>query len=176
MGYPGNMVTQEGWIVRLIRENLHLAEPGVFLLGFAEGIPVVSLFVPSSALFLGIGTVHSQLGGSFPRVWMAASLGAVLGDLATYAVGRFFKERTAHIWPFSRNPEWLPKGHALMARWGALAVLGGKFLGFLRPFIPVVAGIVEMPPWKFLLASVLSSLAWAGVFLAPGYGYLLLTR
>lgn len=166
----------EGAVVRLVREHLYLAEPTVFLLGFAEGIPVLSLLVPSSALFLGLGTVHAQLGGTFMQLWLAASLGAVLGDLATYAIGRIFKHRTAELWPFSRNPEWLPRGRALMERWGIMAVLGGKFLGFLRPFIPVIAGIVEMPPFRFLLASILSSLAWAGVFLAPGYGISLLWK
>lgn len=166
----------DGWLVAMLRDHIAFAEPTVFLLGFAEGIPVLSLFVPSSALFLGIGTLHAGLGGSFWQLWMAASLGAVIGDLVTYSLGRIFKERTSEIWPFSRNPELMPRGRAMIARWGALAVLGGKFLGFLRPFIPVVAGMAEMPSWTFLGASILSSLAWAGVFLAPGYGITLLLR
>lgn len=157
-------------IVGLVRENMNLAEPVVFFMGFAEGIPVLSLLVPSTPLFLGIGAAHAAAGGQFWKLWLAASTGAVLSDLLVYALGRFYKQEATLIWPFSRRQDWLPKGRALFDRWGILAVAGGKFTGFLRPFIPVVAGVLAMPLWQFLPASIVSSMAWAGAFLAPGYG------
>ena len=156
--------------VAFLREHQALAEPLAFVLGFAEGIPLVSLFVPSSALFLAIGSVQGALGGGFWWTWLAAAAGATLGDCATYALGRHYKHEAQRIWPLSRNPEWLAKGRALLERWGWLAVVGGKFLGVLRPVVPVAAGMLEMPLPLFLLASALSSLAWAGLFLAPGWG------
>lgn len=157
-------------VVAFIREHMALAEPAVFFMGFAEGVPLLSLFVPSTPLFLGIGAAHAAAGGQFWQLWIAASVGSILSDLLVYALGRVFKADAARIWPFSRNDDWLPKSHALFERWGMLAVVGGKFTGFLRPFIPAVAGILEMPLWQFVPASILSSLAWAGAFLAPGYG------
>lgn len=153
-----------------LRDNMAMAEPLVFALGLVEGIPVVSLFVPSTPLFLAIGVAHGAVGGSFVSVWLAASLGAVLGDLATYAIGHFFKADAARVWPLSRRPELLVAGNALFQRWGILAVLSAKFLGIVRPIIPLIAGMVSMPLWIYLPASMISSLAWAGVFLAPGYG------
>ncbi len=157
-------------VIGFVRENLALAAPAVFAMGFAEGIPLLSLLVPSTPLFLGIGAAHAAAGGQFWHLWIAASVGAVISDCIVYAVGRIFKADAHRIWPFSRYEGWLPKGHALIERWGVLAVAGGKFTGFLRPFIPAVAGILEMPLWQFVPASIVSSLAWAGVFLAPGYG------
>lgn len=162
--------------VAFLRDHQALAEPLVFALGFAEGIPLLSLFVPSSALFLAIGSLHGALGGSFWGMWLSASAGAMLGDCATYAIGRRYKNDVQHVWPFSRYPDWLTKGRRMLDRWGWLAVLGGKFLGFLRPFVPAAAGVVEMPVPLFLLASAFSSLAWAGVFLAPGWGLGLLVE
>ena len=158
------------WVIGLVRENLTLAGPAVFCMGFAEGIPLLSLLVPSTPLFLGIGAAHAAAGGRFWQLWIAASVGAVISDCVVYTVGRVFKGDANRIWPFSRYVGWLPRGHALFERWGVLAVAGGKFTGFLRPFIPAVAGILEMPLWQFIPASVVSSFAWAGVFLAPGYG------
>ena len=157
-------------MVALVRDNLALAEPAVFFMGFAEGVPVLSLLVPSTPLFLGIGAAHAAAGGQFWQLWLAASAGAVLSDLLVYGLGRVFKQDATRIWPLSRRQDWLPKGQALFDRWGVFAVAGGKFTGFLRPFIPAVAGVLQMPLWLFVPASIVSSLAWAGAFLAPGYG------
>jgi len=137
--------TLQDSLLAWLRDHMALAEPLVFALGFAEGIPVLSLLVPSTPLFLAIGLGHSAVGGSFVPMWLAASLGAVLGDLVTYAIGHYFKADAARVWPLSR-------------------------LGVVRPVIPLIAGIVRMPLWIYLPASAVSSLAWAGVFLAPGYG------
>lgn len=157
-------------VIGFVRENIALAEPAVFFMGFAEGIPVLSLLVPSTPLFLGIGAAHAAAGGQFWHLCIAASIGAIISDVVIYAIGRYFKHDMPKVWPFSRHSDWLPKGQALFETWGTLAVVGGKFTGFLRPFIPAVAGMLEMPLWKFIPASVLSSFAWAGTFLAPGYG------
>ena len=157
-------------IVAFLRDNQYLADPLVFLLGFAEGIPVVSLFVPSSALFVAIGSMQGAFGGSFISLWLSATVGAILGDLVTYGIGRYFKDNAQRIWPLSRRPELLIKGRSIIDRWGILAILGGKFLGFMRPFLPIAAGVMEMNFAVFCFASVLSSLAWSGVFLAPGFG------
>lgn len=158
----------------LVKANIAYAEPLVFLLGLVEGIPGLSLFVPSSALFLAIGAAHSAAGGSFWELWLAAALGAVVGDCLTYSLGRLLRHDVERLSYFAIHPGALATGHAIFERWGALAVLAGKFTGFARPFIPVVAGIVTMPIPLFIGASAVSSLAWAGAFLAPGYGLKLL--
>ncbi|HVY41670.1 MAG TPA: DedA family protein [Hyphomicrobiaceae bacterium] len=157
-------------VLAFMQHHQLLAEPIVFALGFAEGIPVLSLFAPSSMLFLAIGSAQGASGGSLWTLWLSGAAGAVLGDCVTYAIGRYFKDQAKYIWPFSRHPERMAQGHALFERWGAGVVLGGKFLGFLRPIVPVIAGILEMPVLLFLIASVASSLLWAGAFLAPGWG------
>lgn len=166
-----SIISQVGDIVRA---HLALAEPIVFVMGFAEGIPGLSLLVPSSALFVAIGTVHGAAGGAFWHLWLAASAGAVIGDCVTYSIGRYFKSEAATLPLLARHPGWMERGHALFESWGVLAVVGGKFLGFMRPFIPILAGVLEMPLRHFLPASIVSSLAWAGAFLAPGYGLKLL--
>lgn len=160
----------DGVFIGFIREHMGLAAPAVFAMGFAEGVPLISLLVPSTPLFLGIGAAHAAAGGQFWELCIAGAVGATLSDLLVYMIGRTYKDEAQRIWPFSRYQGWLPKGQALIERWGLLAVAGGKFTGFLRPFIPAVAGMLRMPLWQFMPASIISSFAWAGVFLAPGYG------
>jgi membrane protein DedA with SNARE-associated domain len=163
-------------VIAFLRENQPLAEPIVFILGLAEGLPLISWFVPSSALFLAVGSIQGGLGGGVVRLWIAASAGAVVGDCVTYAIGRILKDEAQNIWPLTRYPGWLPTGKALFERWGVLAVLGGKFLGFMRPLVPIVAGVLQMPVALFFIASVVSSFVWAGAFLVPGWGVAQLAR
>ena len=147
----------------------------VFALGFAESIALVSLFVPSTILFIAIGGLHSAAGGQFHLVWLAGAAGAAVGDGISYLAGRLYSNDVHRFWPFSRMPGLIPKGRALFERWGFWSIIGGKFIGGLRPFIPVVAGMMRMPWGLFALGSTVSSLIWAGVFLAPGYGLSLLS-
>ncbi|HEX7076256.1 MAG TPA: DedA family protein [Hyphomicrobiaceae bacterium] len=142
----------------------------VFVLGFTESIVLISLFVPSSVLFLGIGAIHSAAGGEFWPIWVAGATGAWAGDCVSYALGRYFKDDAGKVWPMRKFPGFIPKGQMFCERWGVLGIVLGKFIGGLRPFVPVVAGMLSMPWALFLPSSGLSCLIWAGAFLAPGYG------
>jgi membrane protein DedA with SNARE-associated domain len=154
----------------VIGERAYLTELLVFALGFAESIAFVSLFVPSSIIFLGVGAMHSAAGGAFWPVWLAGAAGACAGDCLSYALGRYFKHDVGRVWPFRKFPDLVPRGQILFERWGVLSIVIGKFVGGLRPFVPVAAGILSMPWTLFLFGSATSSLIWAGIFLAPGYG------
>jgi len=157
-------------LLLLLTTHIALTEPIVFALGFAESIVFLSLLVPSTVLFLAIGGTHSALGGVFWPVWLAGAGGAILGDILSYAVGAHLKKKVTRVWPLSKNPRWVAYARLSVTRYGIAGVTTGKFLGMARPFIPVIAGSMRMPWQKFLLASVISSLLWAGLFLAPGYG------
>ena len=157
-------------VTDFVRDNSTLVEVIVFALGFAESIVLVSIFVPSTALFLAIGAAHSAAGGDFVTIWLAGSAGATLGDVLSFAIGRHFREGIRDVWPFTSYPELFPRCRIMFRRWGMLAIIAGKFMGNARPFLPVVAGAMTMRWPTFAIASVVSSLLWAGVFLSPGYG------
>jgi membrane protein DedA with SNARE-associated domain len=93
---------------------------------------------------------------------------AACGDWLSYWFGFHFKDRIAHIWPLSRHPDLLPRGHAFMEKWGIPGIFIGRFFGPLRASVPLIAGILEMDYWKFQVANVLSALLWAYVLLAFG--------
>ena len=164
------LVSIKDQLLALARDHNDWIAPLVFALGFAESIALVSLFVPSSILFLGVGAIHHTAGGAFVPVWLAGAAGAFTGDIVSYAVGRHFKDSIHTVWPFRKYPGLIGKAKAMDEKWGALALVGSKFLGMLRPFAPVMAGTISMPWGRFLLASAVGALIWAGVFLSPGYG------
>ncbi len=170
--FPGPIVDQ---LLALAREHGQLVAPLVLALGFAESIALTSLFVPATLLFLAIGALHNAAGGAFVPIWLAGALGAFLGDMVSYAIGRRFKDTIETKWPFRNYPGLMAKAKAMDQKWGAVALIGSKFLGMLRPFAPVMAGTLPMPWLAFLLASALGALIWAGVLLSPGYGLALLS-
>ncbi|MCB1519182.1 MAG: DedA family protein [Hyphomicrobiaceae bacterium] len=157
-------------VISVVSEHIALAEPLVFVLGFAESIVFVSLLVPSTILFLAIGGLHYSAGGDFVPLWLAGAAGAFLGDILSYSVGRYFKAELANTWPLSRKPEWFVLARSFFHKWGALGIILSKFLGMMRPFVPLVAGAAQMPWTTFLPASAVSALLWAAAFLGPGHG------
>ncbi len=150
-----------------VRANQDLAQPIVFALGFAESVALIAWAVPSSILLLAIGGLFGAQGTSIWALCLAGGLGACLGDLLSYTFGRYFKGDAVRYWPLSRKPELLSHGERFFGRWGVYGIVGSKFLGPVRSFVPIIAGVVGMRQVPFLIASALSSLMWATAYLAP---------
>jgi membrane protein DedA with SNARE-associated domain len=157
-------------IIDFIRAHAVWAAPLVGVLAFAESLAFLSIFVPAWGVLVGVGALIGSDVLSFWPVWIAAALGAILGDWVSYAVGYHFKDRIHHMWPFSKNPSALPKAEAFFNRWGAPGVFIGRFFGPLRATVPLAAGIFEMPQIKFQIANVASGLVWAAALLLGGAG------
>ena len=60
------------------------------------------------------------------------------------------------------------KGIDFFDKYGAISVALGRFFGPIRAVVPLVAGLMHMPPRRFYLANVLSAMVWAPAYLAPG--------
>ncbi|CAB3788072.1 bifunctional DedA family/phosphatase PAP2 family protein [Paraburkholderia fynbosensis] len=140
----------------------------VFLAAFLEALAVVGTFVPgSTAMFLAgalTGTGSLSLGWVF--VW--AIVGAIAGDGMSFWIGGRYKERIVQLWPFRKHPELLDAGHRFFHKHGVKSVVLARFIGPLRAIVPVVAGMLGMPPLRFYAMNVLSALLWAPAHILPG--------
>jgi len=146
------------------------AAPIVFALAFGESLAFISLLLPAWAALVAIGALIASNGLSFWPVWIAASLGAALGDWLSYWIGLKLEHTVAHIWPLSRHPDLIPRGEAFVRKWGIPGIFIGRFFGPLRASVPLVAGIFEMPYWRFQFANFTSAFVWAAVLLTLGDG------
>jgi membrane protein DedA with SNARE-associated domain len=55
-----------------------------------------------------------------------------------------------------------------MKKWGIPGIFIGRFFGPLRAAVPLIAGIFEMPYWRFQVANFSSAFVWAGTLLTLG--------
>lgn len=153
-----------------------IAHPGwagmaVFILSLSESLAVVGLFIPGILVMSMVGGLVTAgiLKLSTTLLW--AILGAIFGDGISYSIGRKFKHNLNIMWPFNKFPHWLGRGRSFFVKHGSLSVIIGRFVGPVRPFIPVVAGIMAMCPRRFFVANVLSAIAWAPIYMSPGMIY-----
>ncbi len=155
-------------IVDFVRVHQVWAAPVVFFLCFIESLAFVSLIFPAWGALVVIGTMIQAGGLNFWPIWIAGSIGAALGDWLSYWIGRKLEHTVQNIWPLSKHPQLIPKGEAFIKKWGALGIFIGRFSGPLRASVPLVAGIFEMPFWRFQIANFTSAFVWAAVLLLLG--------
>ncbi|MEE4378991.1 MAG: bifunctional DedA family/phosphatase PAP2 family protein [Candidatus Competibacteraceae bacterium] len=150
-----------------------IAHPGwmgilVFLVALGESLAMVGLLVPGAMLMFGFGALIAL---GYLDFWTAcgwAVAGAVIGDGISFWLGRTFHHRLQDLWPFTRHPEMFERGIDFFQRHGGKSVLLGRFFGPVRPVIPVIAGMLDMPSGRFLLVNIGSALLWAPAYLLPG--------
>ncbi|MBI3951146.1 MAG: VTT domain-containing protein [Acidobacteria bacterium] len=58
-----------------------------------------------------------------------------------------------------------------MQTYGAAVVLASRFLAGLRITIPVVCGVLRMPPVKYSLLNFISALLWASLYSILAYHF-----
>jgi len=149
------------------------ANPGwagavVFLMAFAESLAIVGMAVPGVAVLFTVGALIGAGALDFWQMVVWAVAGAILGDGISFWLGRRYQHQLTRLWPFSRHPETLERGIAFFRKYGGKSVVIGRFFGPVRAVIPLVAGMMQMPPNRFLFANVLSALGWAPAYLLPG--------
>jgi undecaprenyl-diphosphatase len=142
---------------------------GVFLIALIEAVAVIGVVIPAVPLLFVLCVLAAHADVSLTSLFTAGIAGAMLGDWISYALGRGFKMRVHNIWPFSRYPDWLERSEAFVESHGGKSIILGRFIGPLRAFVPMAAGIFRMKPVYFLWMNFLSALVWAPFHLLPGY-------
>jgi membrane-associated protein len=139
---------------------------------FAETGLLAGFFLPGdSLLFLAGALVASNVIGL--PLWVLAVgvfVAAMLGDQVGYLIGRRFGPRVFSK-PDSRlfRREHADRAHQFFARHGSRAVVLGRFMPVVRTFVPVVAGVADMPRSTFTAFNALGALVWAVGVVTVGF-------
>ncbi len=155
-------------LLNWISENPGWAGVIIFLVAWVESLVVIGIILPGIFILFGIGAMIGLGALEFYPVWLAASTGAFLGDIVSYAIGYRLREHLQDFWPFSRHPRMLERGKYFFHRHGAKSVIVGRFIGPLRPVIPATAGMLAMSPQRFLGVAIPACILWSPAYLLPG--------
>jgi undecaprenyl-diphosphatase len=155
-------------LLAFITHHLSLAYGTIFLISLSESLALVGLLVPGTVIMFGVGAIVATGSLGLKPVLLLAAAGAVAGDGISYWLGHHYREELRRIWPFSLYPGMLKRGETFFHRHGGKSVLFGRFVGPVRPVIPVVAGMLGMGPLHFSIVNLLSAIGWALVYILPG--------
>lgn len=155
-------------VVNWLSQHGHWALFLTFLVSFAESLAIVGSIVPGSVTMTAVGILAGSGVMPIDFTLIAAILGAIMGDGASYLIGYVFSDSLEKTWPFSRYPQWLIYGKEYFAQHGGKSVLIGRFVGPLRSIIPVIAGMMHMSHGRFFLANATSAVIWSFLYVLPG--------
>lgn len=141
------------------------------LVAFSESLAFVGLIVPGAMILFAAGALIADGALGFWPIVTWAAAGAILGDGISYLAGRHYRERIRLLWPFAAHPGLLQRGEGFFRRHGGKSIVLGRFVGPVRPVVPIVAGMLGMPPLRFYSTNILSGLAWAPSYLFPGMAF-----
>lgn len=144
------------------------AGPVVGLLSFGESLAVVGLFIPATAVMLGVGgLVGTGVLDPLPIIIWAIG-GAILGDWISYWAGRRIGPSVYRRWPLKGQKPMVARTRLFFRKYGFTAVFIGRFLGPIRATVPLVAGVMEMAGKPFQIANFASAILWVPVMFLPG--------
>ena len=155
-------------LIDFVSAHSHYAYFAIFMLALSEAIPVLGTIVPGSTLIIGISAIATEANAAPWILLFAATVGAIAGDGVSFWIGQRYHRRILNSWALRRYPQFIARSEAFIARYGAASVFLARFTAVVRAFVPLVSGILRMPPRQFYAANVLSAFAWAPAHVFPG--------
>ncbi|WP_329571469.1 DedA family protein [Kitasatospora sp. NBC_01266] len=143
----------------------------VFALTAAETSAFIGVLLPSETLVLFAAALAAHGTLALLPLTAAVIAGGITGDSIGYLLGRRLgprvtaRRRSRLLRPGGR----VAKAGGYLRERGGPAVFTGRFIGFVRSFVPFAAGAARMPYRRFLAFSAAASLAWGVGNVALGY-------
>ncbi|MGN0923081.1 bifunctional DedA family/phosphatase PAP2 family protein [Ectopseudomonas mendocina] len=141
----------------------------IFVIALLECLALVGIVLPGVVLLFSVALLA---GSGILTLWqtlLLAYTGALCGDMISYALGRRFKHNIGRLPVLRHHPQWILRAELYFRHYGVASLLVGRFIGPLRPMLPLVAGMLNMPLLRFILVSLMAAAGWAVAYLLPGW-------
>jgi undecaprenyl-diphosphatase len=141
----------------------------VLLVSFLECMAIAGIIVPGTVALFAIAALAGS--GILPlsQALLLGFLGGLLGDFISYFLGRRFHQNIRRLPGLRQHPEWIAGAETYFQRYGIASLLVGRFIGPLRPMLPMVAGMFDMPFVRFAVVSVVAAAGWTVAYILPGW-------
>lgn len=141
----------------------------IFVIACLECLAVAGILIPGTVVLFTLAVLAGS--GALPlwQTLLLAYAGGLLGDLISYGLGRRFHQNIRRLPVLRDHPQWLNGAENYFQRYGVVSLLVGRYIGPLRPMLPLVAGMLDMPFVRFALVSLLAAAGWAIAYMLPGW-------
>jgi len=143
----------------------------LFAVVMADGLFVIGALVPAGIMLFAMGALVALGAVGLWTTVLVAAAGALTGDLLSFAVGWYYRERLFEWRLLKRYPEAVANGRRFFERHGGKSVFLARFLGPMRAITPSLAGATGLSPWVFLGTDACAALIWAFAFIMPGVAF-----
>ena len=139
----------------------------VFLAAMLEAIPFVGAIVPGHTIIVAGGLLAQQGILALSDVLILAALGAIVGDLGGYLIGRKYGYQSLARFGryFGRHfyfkPEQLEKAKRLVQENPGKTLVIGRFSPVTRALAPFAAGSSDVKFSTFIFFNIIGSSIWA---------------
>ncbi|HLK69432.1 MAG TPA: VTT domain-containing protein [Bryobacteraceae bacterium] len=147
-----------------------LGYAALFAIVYSETGLLVGFFLPGDSLLFTVGVVAKT--GHLDIVWVNAVLmaAAILGDSTGYFLGRqtgpkIFSRPDSRLF----KQEYVTRTRHFYERYGGKTIIYARFVPIVRTFAAFIAGVGQMPYFKFLPFSVCGGIGWIAFMSLLGY-------
>ena len=155
-------------VILWLKDNPEWIALGVFGAAFIESFALIGVIIPGVVLLAVISGMAASTLSIFELV-LIAYVASFLADILSFLLGTGISKSIDKLWPFNKYPDLLVLGRRFVKRFGILGVFVGKFIGPIRPLLPLTAGSLGMNFKYFLTVEIFSSFLWALLYTVPGY-------
>jgi len=141
----------------------------IFLVACVECLAIAGIIVPGTVLLFAVAVLAGSGTFSLGETLLLGFLGGLLGDALSYTVGKYFHQNIRRLPLLRHHPEWIGSAETYFQRYGIASLLVGRFIGPLRPMLPMVAGMFDMPLPRFIAVSLVAGAGWSVAYLLPGW-------
>ncbi len=133
--------------------------PAIYALVVADAFLVV---IPSEVVVAALGAISATTGS--PPLWLlipVAALGALSGDLACYAIGRWVGLDRWRWQREGRTGAAIARVRAVVLRRPAALIFTARYIPFARIAVNLSVGAARLPAPRYLVLAAIAGLGWA---------------
>jgi len=142
----------------------------IFIFSFLEALAFVGVLFPGTAIIIILG-IFAYLGyWNFALVFLLVFLGAVLGDVLSYFLGKKFGVPVEQKFKHNRIYRYLGLDLAMefLSENEIKSVIIGRLMGPSRAFVPFLLGSLNKKMRTFIASDLLSVFIWCLLYLGIG--------
>lgn len=129
----------------------------IMVVAFIECFPLLGYVIPGTIVFYG-AAAFAMRENLIPSYVIFMAIGGFIADMVSYFLGK--KGNAVMMKRIEKRKEVFEKVRAFFSKYGAIGMIVGKNIGFIRPMIAFIAGTSEMSLKKFMISSWIACCIW----------------